>query len=243
MKKIAIIQARMSSSRLPGKVLLPLKDDNTVLDFTFNRIKKSKLVDDVIVATSTDSSDDEIQIHCRDKNYKVERGSLEDVLSRYYDTAKKYKADVIIRVTADCPLVDPYLNDDLIKFFLDNQLDYAGVKQGGLALGIATEIFTFDSLEKAYLYARHSHREHVTSYIYYNHADFNCLRMMPSEVYTKTKNYRLTLDTKEDYIVIKSIFENIKSDYIDIGEIIAYFKNNPYIALINSKVVQKGVSE
>lgn len=239
MKTLAIIQARMSSTRLPGKVLLPLIGDFRVLDSVYHRIKKAE-VDDVIIGTSIDFSDDAILSFCESRGYKVERGSLDDVLERYYNIAKKYDADIIVRVTADCPLVDIELSNIIIEKLKANSLDYVGVKSDTIALGLSTEVFSFEALQKAYILAKGPHREHVTSYIY-NHPDkFKVERVMSPINYRLTCGYRLTLDVKEDYEVLKNIFENTSED-VKISEVISYLNKNPDIAIMNSGIVQKGV--
>lgn len=243
MKKgiIAIIQARMSSTRLPGKVMLHLRDNELVIDSVYSRIKKSKFIDKVVIATSIHESDDNLVEYCKKRRYIVERGSLEDVLSRYYDVAKKYKKEIIVRVTADNPLVDTILTDELIKFFLEGNFDYVSIRKDDIGIGLGTEVFNFKSLEKAYLQAQGIHREHVTSYLYSKPNIFNCSFINPPEIYKKTKSYRLTLDTKEDYSVIKSIFESYNTNYITVENIISFFNDNPSIARINAEIIQKSV--
>ncbi len=241
MKTVAIIQARMSSTRLEGKVLLPLRENELVLDSVFNRIIKSKTIDEVVIATSIAMSDDEIEIYCKKKNYPVVRGSLEDVLERFYFAAMQYNADIIVRVTADSPLIDFMLNDSLMDFFSAHKLDYAGVPQEYLARGISTEIFNFDSLERTFKEALAPHREHVTSYMYTNPHIFKCLRMDPPAIYRLSQKYRLTLDTQEDYQVIKSIFTSFDAEYIEIKDVIEFLQNNPNISKINSSYIQKGL--
>ncbi|MCX7920742.1 MAG: glycosyltransferase family protein [Clostridia bacterium] len=241
MRTVAIIQARMSSSRLPGKVMLPLRNNERVIDSVYNRIGKSKLIDEVVIATSVDDSDNEIQEYGQKKGYSITRGSLDDVLGRFYHAAKQYEADTVVRITADCPLVDYMLNDELIQFFRENDLDYAGIKHGSTALGIPTEVCSFSALERAYNIAVPPHREHVTTFMYNNPDLFKCSRVDVSGEYSDSRHYRLTLDTKEDYEVIKAAFENIKADYITIGQVNEFLKNNECISKLNCRITQKTV--
>lgn len=240
-KVVAVIQARMSSSRLPGKVLLPLKRDYRVLDSVYKRVMKSIMIDNTVIAISNDSSDDCLYEFCENRDYSVFRGSLDDVLKRVYYTADQQNADIVVRVTADCPLVAPYLIDDVIKFYNTQKFDYAGVKRDSIALGLSAEVISFDVLKKAYQEAEKPHREHVTSYIYSNSQKFNCGRMFPGRKYRQTKNYRLTLDTEADYRVLKDIFYNLGGDFISIRKLTEYLHENPEIASMNSDVQQKGI--
>ena len=153
-KKIGIIvQARMASTRLPNKVMLKLAE-KAVLWHVIQRCKKAE-ADEVIIATSINKENDIIEEFCVKNNFEFFRGSEEDVLDRYYQTAKKFKLDIIIRVTSDCPLIDPAIINNLIKKFKQGNFDYmSNIAQRSFPRGLDVEIFSFDTLEKAYNLAK-----------------------------------------------------------------------------------------
>ena len=146
-KILAIVQARMSSSRLPGKVLKDIAG-KPMLVHVIERAQKSRQISQVVVATTTDPSDDPIETFCRQRGYAFYRGSLHDVLDRFYQTAREFQADVIVRFTADCPLLDPYVVDNTIKAFLFSNVDFAANRlppphTRTYPIGLDTEVCTF----------------------------------------------------------------------------------------------------
>jgi len=184
MKTIAIIQARMSSSRLPDKVLLEI-GGRPMLEWVVERTCRAQRIGEVVVATTIDHSDDPVFDFCKEKDYRVSRGSVHDVLDRYYETAKYFQADVIVRITADCPLIDPELIDQAMRLFfsvtgsLELLPKLASPRFDFLAnrlpppwgrtypIGLDIEVFTYDVLEQAKKRAISKHqREHVTPYFY-----------------------------------------------------------------------------
>ncbi|WP_347834680.1 glycosyltransferase family protein [Gracilibacillus sp. JCM 18860] len=210
MKVVAIIQARMGSTRLPGKVLKKIKGGETVLSHVINRVSKSKNVDNIVIATTIQKDDDQIVKEVTDLGYTVYRGSENDVLERYYQAILQSSANIIIRITSDCPLIDPIVIDEMVEVFINN--NYSLVTNAGadaslrtFPRGLDVEIFSREALEKAYINATLPYqREHVTPYIYENEA---------SIFYYKNKednsNHRWTLDTKEDYRLIEEIYNNL----------------------------------
>lgn len=241
MKKIvAIIQARVGSTRLPGKVLLDLKG-KTVLNHVVDRVKKSKYIDEVIVATTDLEQDNKIVDECKKIGCKYFRGSEIDVLSRYYLCAKENDADIIIRITSDCPLIDHLVIDEMLGFYLKN--NYKLVTNAGdihnrtYPRGLDTEIFDFDTLENAYKNANKDYqKEHVTPYIYENEKDIYYYK---NDIdYSK---YRLTLDTKEDFELIKRIYDLVYIDsqnfYLD--DIVKILLKQPDLEQINKHIKQK----
>ena len=239
-KTVAIIQARVGSTRLPGKVLLDLKG-KTVLNHVVDRVKKSKYIDEVIVATTYLEQDDKIVDECNKIGCKYFRGSESNVLSRYYLCAKENKADIVIRITSDCPLIDPLVIDEILDFYLKN--NYKLVTNAGdihnrtYPRGLDTEIFDFDTLEKAYKNANKDYqKEHVTPYIYENEKDIYYYK---NDIdYSK---YRLTLDTKEDFELIKRIYDLVYIDsqnfYLD--DIVKILLKQPDLEQINKHIKQK----
>jgi len=155
---VAIIQARMGSSRLPDKVMMPIAG-KPMFWHVVDRVKKAKLIDEVVVATSTNTKDKRIVDFCKKNNVEVFTGSENDVLDRYYQCAKKYKAEIVVRITADCPLIDPKIVDKSIRTFFKGNFDYLGILTGAGSLksknkkypdGMDCEVFSFQSLEKAF---------------------------------------------------------------------------------------------
>jgi len=195
---VAIIQARMGSTRLPGKVLMDLFG-KTVLEHVIDRVKICPLVDKIVVATTTLPIDDVIVQECARINIHTFRGSSEDVLSRYYGAAKESGADIIIRVTSDCPLFDPDVLTNMLERF---NVDYlSNTIKRTFPKGLDAEIFTMSTLERAHIEATDDYdREHVTPYIYNNPDKFV---LSSFEDVNDNSNQRLTLDTPEDWEIIK----------------------------------------
>ncbi|MRR14020.1 spore coat protein, partial [archaeon] len=166
-KTIALIQARVSSSRLPGKVLMDICGEPMIIR-VYQRAKRAGTLDDVVVITSDHQDDDALEELCLEKGVPCFRGNLDDVLDRYYQASVQHHADVIVRITGDCPLLDPGIVDTVVRTFLDGAYDYvSNVLECTYPDGLDTEIFSRTSLEKAWNDAvLKSEREHVTAYIY-----------------------------------------------------------------------------
>lgn len=244
---LCIIQARLGSTRLPGKVLKELSG-KSVLEHVIYRVSKSNLIDQIIVATTTNKEDDKIVDECFKIGVNYYRGDENNVLSRYYETAFDKGYETIIRITSDCPLIDPKIIDNMIRYFNNEnekyQLDYlSNSLKETFPRGFDVEIFTFNSLKEAYENATLEYeKEHVTPYIYLNQDKFTIKNYYNSNKY---QNYRLTLDTYEDYLVIKNIYDNIyKEDSMFFYEdIISYLNQYPEIANINQHIKQKKLGE
>lgn len=202
---ICIVQARMSSTRLPGKVLLDLSGKPVVAQ-VFNQLSYSKLLNNIILATTIDPSDDLLEEWAINNSIKYFRGSLENVLERFYETAKMYNADAIVRITADCPLIDPELIDICIeKFSVGNYDYYSNTNPPTFPDGLDCEIFKFSALKDAYRNAQmKSEIEHVTPYMR-NHPEKYKIGNYISEI--NYENYRWTLDNKEDYVFIIEVYK------------------------------------
>ncbi|MCF6296413.1 MAG: glycosyltransferase family protein [Flavobacteriaceae bacterium] len=235
-KTICIVQARMSSTRLPGKVLLDL-GGKPVLQQVFNQISNAKLIDKIVLATSIDSSDDLLEKWAKNSNNLFYRGSLNNVLERYYYAAKEFSADVIVRITADCPLVDPKIIDSIIELFNKENYDYcSNTITPTFPDGLDVEVLKFVALEKAYINATLlSEIEHVTPYIKNNPQLFK-IGMYSSK--TDYSSLRWTLDNKEDYEFLKLIFNKFSNecDYISWEKAIKFLANNESISKINSHI-------
>ena len=206
MKKIVIIQARMGSTRFPGKVLENLAG-KPILQWVVEASQRIELIDDVIVATSILPTDLPIVEWCKENGISVFQGSEEDVLARYYQVALTYKADVIVRVTADCPLLQPDLVSQVLYLVTSNQADYASnTNPPTWPDGLDCEVFTFKALEYAYKKStRLSDREHVTSFIHNNQKLFNCLNVDSSSV--GLEKHRWTIDAPADLIYVQALVD------------------------------------
>lgn len=237
----AIIQARMGSTRLYGKVLKEIKG-KSVLRHVIERVQQSKLVDEIVVATTVHERDNAIENEALECGVKVFRGSEDNVLSRYYYAAKENKIDVVIRITSDCPLIDPFIMDEIISSYLNE--DYEIVTNAGSNLslrtyprGLDTEVFSFDVLEDAFKNAKETYqREHVTPYIYENSGK---VFFYKNDVnYSK---YRWTLDTEEDFTLISRIYDRLYEGEHNfyLNEIIELFNQEPGLYQINAHVEQK----
>ena len=204
MRIVAIIQARMGSTRLPGKVLMNL-DGRTVLARVFERVSRFKSIQSVVVATSTNRENDDIAAECARLGVSCVRGSENDVLDRYVQAARKHKAEAIVRITADCPLIDPEVSDSVVKEFLRQHADYASnVFPRTYPRGLDTEVFTRDALEQAWEESTEPHqREHVTPYLYEHPQIF---QMASTQAEADYSFHRWTLDTPEDMELIRTIY-------------------------------------
>lgn len=234
----AIIQARMGSSRLPGKVLKQV-NGIPLLEYQINRVKRSKLIDEIIVATSTSSQDDQIYALCEKIKVKCFRGSENDVLLRYYECAKKFKADVIVRLTADCPLIDPAIIDNTIKLYQKTGLDYAAntipPQTRKFPDGFDVEVFSSQALERTFKEAPDPHdREHVTFYMWKYDFGFKTAQLEAKNDYSK---FRFTVDYPEDFQVVEFIVNELAKKSIagNLEEIISIIEAHPEIKEINSK--------
>ncbi|WP_434303281.1 cytidylyltransferase domain-containing protein [Clostridium botulinum] len=244
MKKIiVIVQARMGSTRLQGKVLKKICG-KTVLEHDIDRLRRIKNIDKIIIATTTLEKDNVIIKECERLRVKYFRGSEEDVLSRYYYAAKENNADVVVRVTSDCPLIDPQVSENIIEFYLDNKDKYDYVSNTidrTYPRGLDTEVFSFESLEKAFKESKlQRDREHVTPYIWDNPQIFKLAQYKNDKDYS---NLRWTLDTEEDFILIKEIYKELYN-----GEHAFYFedilklvKQRSELLEINKNVKQKSI--
>ena len=243
MKKIlAIIQARTSSKRLPSKVLLPINNTPMIL-FQLNRIKRSKLISKIILATSNDITDDHLANIVKANGYDIFRGSLDNVLDRYAKCAEKEGPDIIIRLTGDCPLTDPELIDEIIDFFLKSDYDYLGngIEQSNLSVtdGFDIEIFSYDilkvALEKAFL---PSELEHVTPWFRSKKSNFKWGHFNHSK--KRSAYHRVTVDDLKDYELVTKIVEDIypKNKNFGIDDVINFLENNPGIAFLNKATIR-----
>lgn len=239
-KPYIIIQARMTSTRLPKKVLLPLCD-KTVLEIMINRLKDFK--DNIIIATTNDGSQKPIVDLCEKLNLKYYEGDTNNVLSRYYEAALKYglkDEDIIVRCTSDCPLIDYEVTKNTIEFFKEQNVDY--VSSGshcGFPRGMDTEVFRFKLLRSAFINAKTDYeKEHVTPYIHTSKKDE--LNIKYYENKEDDSRYRLTLDEEDDYKTIVEVYKKFDNSLeFSYEQLISMLKENEYIHKLNAHVEQK----
>lgn len=232
---LAIVQARMKSRRLPGKVMKRVLG-KPLIGHLLERLSHSQKIDKIILATSSDSSNDALCKYVTELGFDAYRGSENDVLDRYYQSARLYGASTIIRVTGDSPLIDPKVVDKVIQYFQFNSFDYVSNScPPTYPDGQDTEVFSFDALEKSWQVAKKlSDREHVTP-VMVQSGQFNVGNVIHS---TDLSQERWTLDEEADFMLIRDIFEHLyplKRDF-DLSDILKYKKENPDIFLINRSI-------
>ncbi|NQV00053.1 MAG: glycosyltransferase family protein [Parcubacteria group bacterium] len=234
---VVIIQARMGSKRFPGKVLKEI-DGIPLLGHQFARIRKAKLIDGIVIATSDSVEDDAIATFCKKNNINCFRGSENDVLSRYYECAKIHNADVIVRLTGDCPLSDPKIIDEMVELYHSKSVDYAAntvpPETRKYPSGLDVEVFNFLALEKAYNEVKDKHdREHVTFYFWKYNKEFKIVQFHGIKDYSK---YRVSVDYPEDLEVVEFIITKLKEYELfgHVDQIAEILDNNPDVYKKNS---------
>src|SRR3989344_763144 len=238
-----IIQARMGSSRLTGKILMNICG-KPMLWYVVKRCQQSKLASALIVATPKNKEDDRVEDFCMENHINYFRGSSSNVLKRYYQAAKKYHVDNIVRITADCPLMDPLIIDRCIKVFTKNKYDYISNvnPKRTYPRGLDVEVFSFKALEKAYKEAKKPYeKEHVTPYIWENKKKQFFIGPAVEAKGIYRRNYRLTVDYPKDLELMQKIYQRFYNinKIVDVKKVISYLDKNPLIAKINSDLVQK----
>jgi spore coat polysaccharide biosynthesis protein SpsF (cytidylyltransferase family) len=233
----AIIQARMNSTRLAGKVLMEVMG-RPLLSYQIERLRFCKAIDDMIIATTENPQDDPIVHFAKEEGLKWYRGSENDVLDRYYRTAVKYHVRHIVRITADCPLIQPDVCDRTVKACLDSGADY--VRTGStFAEGLDCEVMRFESLHDAWRNARlDSEREHVTLYIRNRPDVFQSLEI---ENHIDDGIYRITVDEASDFDLVKAVIESLyegKDRYFTIQDVKAFLNSHRHIFALNAHIIR-----
>jgi len=238
-KILFIIQARVGSSRLPNKVLLS-GYNKSMIEHQIERILFSKYSKNLVLATTTNKKDLVFERLFKKKKISIFRGSKDNVLKRFYDCAKFFQADIIVRFTGDCPLIDYKLIDEAVTYFLKNNFDYINnIDTKFIPDGLHVEIFNFKSLKLAFKKAKTNFdREHVTPYILVNEDLFKIKKIRPNRKYT-IKNLRLTLDYIQDYFLINQIYNRLykKNKKFSIVDIINLIKKNPNYLNFNKQFI------
>jgi spore coat polysaccharide biosynthesis protein SpsF len=242
MKIVCIVQARMGSSRLPGKVLMDLAG-RPMIERVIARLHRSRTLSEVVVATTIEAADDVIWEKSIKQSWSCFRGSETDLLDRYYKAAFKYDADIVVRITSDCPMIDPLVVDRVVTFFLAHypELDYASntIQPRTFPLGLDTEVMSFQALERAWREDRNPEwREHSTPYIYKTPGAFRIKAFNDS---VDRSFMRWTVDTAEDLAFVQKIFEHFKHDEFSWTDVVSLLEIHPEWMEINRHVVQKRV--
>jgi spore coat polysaccharide biosynthesis protein SpsF len=242
MRIVTIVQARMGSSRLPGKVMLDVSGA-TVLARVIQRLQRAELAGELVVATTLDPADDKIVAESKRLGVKIFRGEEKDVLDRYYRAAQHFKAEAVVRITSDCPLIDPEITDKTIRAFLERQPDYASnALQRTYPRGLDTEVFTLDTLARTWRLAEKSYqRSHVTAYIYEHPEQFNLLPVTAAADYSWQ---RWTVDTPNDLEFIRAVYCNMADpDNFTWHEVLNLLERKPELLELNRHVMQKALQE
>jgi spore coat polysaccharide biosynthesis protein SpsF len=260
-KVVAIIQGRMSSSRLPGKILADIAGQ-PMLQRVFIRTSRAATVNETIFATTTDTSDDPVEEYCDFSGIPFTRGSLYDVLDRYYQTAKQAKADVVVRITADCPVIDPILIDDVVNTLLDGEYDFVCNRlpppwHRTYPIGLDVEACTFKVLAKAWKEAKEpQHREHAMPYFYEGVELTRRSRTLETGIsprgfkiallhyVTDFGDYRWTVDTPEDLEFMRQVYSRFDGrDDFSWKDVLDLIHNEPQLMEINAGVKHKTLKD
>lgn len=246
MKIVATIEARMTSSRLPGKVLMPLAG-RPALERMVERVRMARYIDEIVVATTTNDQDEPVEQLCRDLGIRCFRGSEDDVLARVLGTADLVGADLICELTGDCPLIDPFIVDQVILAHLSGNYDYTSniFNERTYPDGLDVQVFWTDVLRRVdQLTDDPIDRVHVSCYIYHNPKLFRL-----HGVYATPDQFgpdmRITLDTREDYELINRLFEEMEEQkqFFFGADIVSWLKDNPDALSINRRVRTKALEE
>ena len=241
---VAIIQGRMASSRLPGKVLEDIHG-SPMLAWVINRARLAHSLDEVVIATTVDPSDDPIQTFCESHGFSFFRGDSFDVLDRYYQAAVRFKADVVVRLTADCPLIDPGLIDDTVAAYFKTEADFAANRlpppwKRTFPIGLDLEVCSFQALQRAWNEADQTYqREHVMPYLYEEEGRFRVHVVNHDPNYG---HYRWTVDTPEDLVLIREIIERLEGrEDFTWKDVLALQQEAPELFMVNASVKHKTV--
>lgn len=245
MKTVIIVQARMTSTRLPGKVLKQVLG-KPLLEYQIERLQRVKLADEIVIATTTNQTDAPIVDLCNSLSVAHFRGSEDDVLARYYGAATAHQADVVVRVTSDCPLIDPQVINQVIDYYLQNQSTYDYVSNSikrTYPRGMDTEVFSFSVLQQAFSEATPPpDREHVTPFIHRQPERYRLGHVTYSE---DCSHHRWTVDTPEDFELIQKIIEAVYPNQpcFTLEDCLRSLQQHPDWYFINSDIEQKKYGE
>lgn len=238
---MGIVQARMGSERLPEKVMKSL-EGKPMIEYVLNRLSRSHYLDQVVLATSVNEENDPLFEFVEQLGFPVFRGSEEDVMGRYIAAAKEYGADYVVRVTGDCPLIDPMIVDYVISYYKINDFDFVKLDVPDTFIrGFDTEICSLKILEDAYEKAKREgdtkYLEHVTYYLYTHPEEYRIGTVLGESLHRRP--YRLCVDTKEDFRLLEEIYRHFGRIDVEAKEVIAFLDEHPEIAMINREIQQR----
>lgn len=241
MKTLCIVQARMGSSRLPGKVIKPLCGVPLILH-SLRRLKQCKTIDHVVLATSDQPENAPLVETAAKDGFEVFSGSEDNVLSRYYEVARKHRPETVVRCTGDCPVLDPVITDHVIHMHHEFGADYtSNALIRSYPRGMDTEVFSFSVLEKTFAEASlPEEKEHVTPYIY-RHRELFKIEDVVAPAEQHDPELRLCVDTVEDFQMMEAIFKGLYAEapYFSLNKILDFLKTHPELLQINKNVEQK----
>lgn len=241
MKKIvAVVQARMSSTRLPGKVLLPILGQPILL-LMLERLSYAKHVDEIVIATTTEAEDDVIEEICSKHTFICYRGDKYDLLDRHYCAALQSEADIVLKIPSDCPLIDYRIIDEVIRFFISGDFDYgSNLHPASYPDGNDVEVMTMAALQHAWIYAQKDfEREHTTPYLWEAPEKFKIGNFVWPAGKDLSMSHRFTIDYMEDYLLIREVFEALyfKNQQFSLEDILGLLEKRPDIYALNKKYV------
>ncbi|QTL34226.1 cytidylyltransferase domain-containing protein [Pseudoalteromonas viridis] len=236
MKTVAFIQARMASTRLPGKILKQL-NEHSVISHLIKRLKQAEKVDEVVVLTSVNKENDELEAHLVEHGIACFRGSETDVLGRFASALNEYPAQHVVRITADSPFICPEIVDELVRKYQETGADYAFLSES-FAEGVDCEVIASQVLKNiADLAKLDSEREHVTLYLFNHREDFDIYELGCD---SDDSGYRFTLDTIEDQLVVEAMAAHFgeQSTQINYADIKQFFDQHPQISALNQHIIR-----
>jgi len=239
-KIFTIIQARIGSSRLPGKVMMPLAGKPLLLRL-HERIAAANYTNTIIIATTEEENDDPIVTLCKDNGIKYYRGNSNDLLDRHYKAALPFNPDAVVKIPSDCPLIDPAIIDKVLKYYIDNEIIFdfvSNLHPASYPDGNDIEIFSASALKDAWLNAKKElEREHTTPYFWENQDKFNVGNVLWDSGNDYSMSHRFTIDYEEDYEFIKRVYEELYSGdkIFSLQDILNLLDEKPEIKKINEK--------
>ncbi len=242
MRTVVIVQARMTSTRLPGKIIKTVLG-KPLLAYQIERLRRIPDINEIVIATTTNDSDQAVVNLCKALDVACFRGPEEDVLARYYGAALEFQADIVVRITADCPIIDPTICGPAINFLINNNGQYDYVRLDRYPRGLDTEVFTFAALEECWREATaQPDREHVTPFIYHHPERYRIKRLLCPVDYS---HFRWTVDTPADFELIRRIIEELYpvNPEFTMQDSLEIFKKYPDWFFLNSTVHQKEYGE
>lgn len=240
MKIAALIQVRMKSERLPGKALLKI-DGVAVLDCIISNLKHSSYIEDIVICTTKGKEDDLLEEYANSNNILIVRGDTDNVIKRFYESAKKFNTDIIVRITGDCPAVTHEAVDLLIKSHIETGANYTSIKEGSTPIGSFPQVISFDAFEKLIQYDIDFSFSEYMLYYFTNNPKLFSINIVPTPSKYNYPEFRLTLDYKEDLLMFDRLYSTLREEKmtINLENILKILCNNPDIPSINSHLIKK----